>query len=456
MTEPYSPPGAASAADIDSEAARHSPAQAQATASTSNSDPHQYASPWPLHGGQGEALLRCLGVDPSSAAGPFVDLSASLNPLGPPTWFGDWLAGAGGHLWRYPDPRQPLARAALAAHHGVAQQQLWLTNGGAEAIHLVAQCHRGGRALIVEPTFGEYARACALNDISVSRIMLQGDDFRLDVDALCQAMTGVDLVFLCRPNNPTGTLARRDDVATLLRHARRVGALLVVDEAFAEFSDEDEGEDEGEDESAFAECSDDAAGDGRCAAQGPLCQWLAPGADTSVDVPLVLLRSLTKFYTLPGLRLGYVMASAARIRALAERQVAWSLNGLAEAVVPELLADGDFAEASRGWLADERDRLCQALRALGLVVPESRANFVLLRLPGAATPQRGEVLLRGLARHAILGRHTHTFRGLDGAWVRLALSTAEVNDRVVEALADIIAAETVAGGSQTPCSGGSA
>ena len=450
MTEPYSPPGAASAPDDDSQAARQSPA----TAPTSNLEPRQCASPWPPHGGQGEALLQCLGVDPSSATGPLVDLSASLNPLGPPTWFADWLAGAGGHLWRYPDPRQPLARAALAAHHGVAQQQLWLTNGGAEAIHLVAQCHRGGRALIVEPTFGEYARACALNDISVSRIMLQGDEFRLDVDALCQAMTGVDLVFLCRPNNPTGTLARRDDVATLLLHARRVGAVLVVDEAFAEFSDE--GEDEGEDESADFECSDDAAGDRRCAAQGPLCQWLVPGADTSVDVPLVLLRSLTKFYTLPGLRLGYVMASAARIQALAERQVAWSLNGLAEAVVPELLADGDFAEASRGWVDGERDRLCQALRALGLVVSESRANFVLLRLPGAATPQRGEVLLRGLARHAILGRHTHTFRGLDGAWVRLALSTAEVNDRVIEALADIIAAETAAGGSQTPRSGGSA
>ena len=349
---------------------------------------------WPDHGGQGAALLDRLGL---SSVTPTMDVSASLNPLGPPAWLADWLARAMSEVRHYPDPEHRDAVAALAASLGIAPLSLVLTNGGAESIHLVARAYRRARALIVEPTFGEYARACRLNDIEIERLQLSGDDFRLDVEALSARLAAVDLVFVCRPNNPTGTRLPRSEVEALVAAARRSDTLVVIDEAFVDFADD----------------------------EAPLTDLVEQGE------PLVLLRSLTKFYALAGLRLGYLVASPQRCRALQHHQVAWSVNGLAAAVVPELLADGDFARRTRDWLHSERANLTAGLRDLGLTVVDSQANFVLFRPPGQPSQANGEALLSYLARRGCLARHTHTFSGLDGAWIRVALQLRADNDRLL-------------------------
>tara|TARA_Y100001001_G_scaffold138972_2_gene141493 strand:+ start:1332 stop:2531 length:1200 start_codon:yes stop_codon:yes gene_type:complete len=354
---------------------------------------------WPDHGGQGAALLDRLGL---SSVTPTMDVSASLNPLGPPAWLSDWLASAMSEVRHYPDPEHRDALAALAASLGIAPPSLVLTNGGAEAIHLVARAYRRARALIVEPTFGEYARACRLNDIEIERVQLSGDDFRLDVEALSARLAFVDLVFVCRPNNPTGTRLPRCDVEALVAAARRSDTLVVIDEAFVDFADD----------------------------EAPLTDLVEQGE------PLVLLRSLTKFYALAGLRLGYLVASPQRCRALQHHQVAWSVNGLAAAVVPELLADSDFARRTRDWLHSERAYLTAGLRDLGLTVADSQANFVLFRPPGLASQANGEALLAYLARHGCLARHTHTFNGLDGVWIRVALQRRADNDRLLSWLGE--------------------
>nr|WP_300310625.1 threonine-phosphate decarboxylase CobD [Halomonas sp.] len=353
---------------------------------------------WPQHGGEGDALLARLGICGNDA---LTDLSASLNPLGPPVWLGDWLGRSLPLLTHYPDRQQQEAREALARHHGLDTGQVRVTNGGAEAIHLIAQAYHGKRALVIEPTFGEYARACELNGMEVRRLSLVGDDFRLDVDELCQALVTVDVVFLCRPNNPTGTLVSGQAIETLLEHAEAANTLLVVDEAFIEFHGE----------------------------QASLVDWVRRGA------PLILLRSLTKFYCLPGLRLGYLLAQPERVQQISEYQVAWSLNALAAALIPHLLNDQDYAERTLNWVSRERSRVSETLRRLGYVVPEVHANFVLCRPGGVASPARGEAMLHQLVRHGFIARHTHTFAGLDGSWVRLALGLPATNDAWLAALA---------------------
>ncbi|MDT8895950.1 threonine-phosphate decarboxylase CobD [Halomonas sp. I1] len=352
----------------------------------------QSAPDWPAHGGRIAPLLARFGLP---ADHPVIDFSANLNPLGPPPWLGQWLAGSGESLARYPDPDDDRARRAIADHDGVAPERVLVTNGGIEAIHLAAAQHAGGRALVIEPTFSEYALACGRHGINVERLGLEAPAFRPDLAAAEAALAGVDIAFVCRPNNPTGTLMPRADVERLLERARETGTTLVVDEAFVDFTEDDE--------------------------------RLTPLLDRAPN--LLLLRSLTKRFDVPGLRLGYLLGAPEAVERLAALQMPWSVNALARGLVAPLLADEDYLSRTRAWLSAERDFPAR-VRALGYTVPETQANFLLLRGEEGADALFAYLLERGL-----LARHTHGFPGLDGAWLRLALRANEDNARLLETLA---------------------
>ncbi|MDR5867705.1 threonine-phosphate decarboxylase CobD [Halomonas koreensis] len=355
------------------------------------------APDWPAHGGRIAPLLARCGLP---ADHPVIDFSANLNPLGPPAWLPDRLAAAGEALSRYPDPDDDHARRAIADHEGVAPERVLVTNGGAEAIYLAAALHAGGRALVVEPGFGEYARACRHYGLDVVSLPLRGEAFRLDLEAALHALDGVDVAFLCRPHNPTGTLIPRADVELLLARAHATGTTLVVDEAFIDFTEGDE--------------------------------RLTPWLDGTPH--LLLLRSMTKLYDLPGLRLGYLLGAPDRVRRLAALQMPWSVNALALSLVAPLLADRDYLARTRAWLAAERAAVPAAVRDLGFAVPPTQANFFLLR--GGPDAETSESLFAFLLHRGLLARHTHGFAGLDGAWLRLALRGAADNARLIEALAE--------------------
>ena len=284
------------------------------------------------HGGDGARLAAALGVD----VGAVLDLSASLNPAAPDP--GEVVAKHLDALGRYPDTAA--ATVAMAAILGIDVDRVLLTNGGAEAIALVA-AEAGGT--VVEPDFGLYPRE-------------GGPRWRSN------------------PHNPSGRLAPAGETAG------------VWDEAFYPL----------------------ATG-----------RWTRGDADRGA----VVVGSLTKVFACPGLRAGYVVApdagTAARLRA---RQTSWSLNGLAAAAVPDLLATADLA----GWsttLAGWRDDLVAALRAHGLGPEPSDANWVLVRSPG---------LRDRLARSGVLVRDCRSFGMPDH--VRIAVPDPASLARLAEAL----------------------
>ncbi|CBV41701.1 threonine-phosphate decarboxylase CobD [Halomonas elongata] len=348
---------------------------------------------WPAHGGRIAPLLARFGLP---ADHPVVDFSANLNPLGPPAWLSDWLAGAVDSLTRYPDPDGTQARLAIARHEDVSLERVMVTHGGIEAIELAAAAHAGGRALIVAPTFGEYAMACRRHGLDVRTLISRGADFEPDIAELEAAMADAELLFLCRPNNPTGSLIARERVERLLARGRETRTTLVVDEAFVDFVD----------------------GDAR------LTPLLAEYDN------LWLLRSMTKWFDVPGLRLGYLLAAPDTLDRLRGWRAPWSVNALAEALVEPLLDDVDYLAATRRWLAGQR-RVPEDVRALGFTVPQTHANFFLLH-GGAGT----ETMFEFLLRRGILARHTHNFPGLEGRWLRLALREEDDNARLLDALAD--------------------
>jgi threonine-phosphate decarboxylase len=338
------------------------------------------------HGAHGDLVSRSLGV----RVGELLDFSQNINPLGAPK---DALEAARRALYedssRYPDLEYTGLREALAAYLGVGAELVVPTNGGAEALFLAARAAgTGGKALVLEPTFSEYAAAAAASGKEpVRRVARREEDFEWDSTPL-RDLEGVSVVFLCNPNNPTGDLLDRGAVLEVAARVVEAGAVLVVDEAFADFVPE-------------------------------------ISVTDMVDRGLWVARSFTKFFAIPGLRLGCLVCDdAGRVQTL---QPSWPVNSVAAAAGIAAAEDKGFAEASRVEVARLREDLFGALDALpGLQPFPGAANFLLVRGPHGF-PER-------LARRAVLVRGCGPFYGLGPEFFRVAVRSAEENGRLVAAI----------------------
>jgi threonine-phosphate decarboxylase len=335
------------------------------------------------HGAHGGLVSRSLGFGSEE----LLDFSQNINPLGTPP------AALEAARWalheesgRYPDLDYAELREALAGYLGTSPQKVVPTNGGAEALFLAARASGPGKALVLEPTFSEYAAAARAAGMEVVRrvVRRREDGFRLDPAAI-EDLDGISVVFLCNPNNPTGDELDRREVLKVARRASEGGAILVVDEAFADFVPE-------------------------------------IGVAAEVDEGLCVARSFTKFFAIPGLRLGcLVCADAARIQAL---QPSWSVNVVASAAGVSAARDVGFAETSVAEVGRLREELYSALGALPDVeLFPGAANFLLVRGP--------EGLPEKLARRGVLVRGCDPFLGLGPGYFRVAVRTRAENDRLV-------------------------
>jgi threonine-phosphate decarboxylase len=352
------------------------------------------------HGGNVFAIARSLGVQPED----ILDFSANINPLGPAPGVRDALSAAFNRIVHYPDSDCTELREALARVHGVEPANICVANGSTELIYLLPRLAPGKRALVIAPSFSEYAKALTRDGWSVDRFVLAtADGFTLPLERLAKSIRkGYDLLILGNPGNPTGRLYRLPEVEALLNLCRGSGCFLVIDEAFMDFC---------EDESAKHHA---LAGDGS-----------------------IVLRSLTKFHALPGLRLGYAIASAMTIARLAAIREPWSVNTPAQAAGLASLADTGYTAATRQFVADERTHLSAGLAAIpGLRPFPSAANFLLVE--AFRGPSAGELAEQLLAKF-ILIRGCGNFAGLDNRFFRVAVRSRNENDRLLAALAAAVA-----------------
>ncbi|MGM0836401.1 MAG: threonine-phosphate decarboxylase CobD [Bacillota bacterium] len=350
---------------------------------------------WPEHGGQPETMKQLFQLDKEKT---ILDFSANLNPLGPPAWLKEELYNQYESLTHYPDPSYSRSAASLAEHEGVNAGEVLLTNGGAEAIFLAAKYFEGKKALILQPTFVEYERACKHYHIETEDIgLMREDGFALPLDLVLENLSKKDVLFLCRPNNPTGTVVPEKQIRALLDEGLKTNTYMVVDEAFVDFNPD-----------------------------------LSLSPLVSSYPNLILLRSLTKMYTIPGIRLGYIMGNSRVIERLKEEQIPWSINAWADAIVPKLLEDKGFVNQTKLWLIEQSRTVRSSLASLGFYVSPSQANFYLLQ--DSQHPQQTDDLFRYLFHHGVLARHTHNFKGLEGDFLRLAIRSEEENAKLVSVL----------------------
>ncbi len=346
------------------------------------------------HGGTIHAVIRQAG----DGQRDIIDFSANINPLGAPDWLRPLVSRELTNLQHYPDPEYPEFIAALAEVHGVDQAMVVPGNGSTELLYVLPRILPCRRALIPVPSYSDYRRACSLAGLAVELFSLnEADDFRLDLVQLAARIEDGDLIILASPNNPTGSLLAASEIIALAEAFPN--NFFLIDEAFLDFID------------------------GAISVAGRAANILT-------------LHSMTKFYAIPGLRLGYGIFPAPIAEQMRAAMPPWTINQLAQAVGCRALSDHLYQEQSRALCRELRQALHTELAAFPtLKVYAGAANYLLLRLPvgESVLDLAGRMLAEG-----ILIRCCDNYPGLDQRYFRLAVRTEEENDRLLQALAKVL------------------
>ncbi len=365
------------------------------------------------HGGN---IYQAARESSSREMADFCDFSASINPLGIPPSVRRALRTAIPTIQHYPDPDGWALREAIAEHHRVHPHNVLLGNGTTELIFAIPPALQTHHGLIVGPTFSEYERALVFAGSRVHSVVAQAHArYRPPIHEALEAMKRrrfpsqahrgqhlpIDTVFLCNPNSPTGQSVARTMVYRVLEEVKRKGGRLIVDETFVDF-----------------------------------CEEKSVVRRAARDDSLLVLRSFTKFYGIPGLRIGYAVGTEGALRPIQDRLPPWSVNTLAQEAALACLSDTRYKEQSLRFLCKERQAFRRGLQRIpGLSVYPSSANFVLVELP---QPLSSREVTAALLEHGVLVRDCSNYRGLNARMLRFAVRTSRDNSRLISLLRHIV------------------
>lgn len=360
----------------------------------------------------GHVAVRHGGRLAYGAGSDTVDYSSSITPLGTPPAVVRAIRGAAGTVSEYPDPGSGALLGALSRYTGLPRSNLVGGNGAVELIYAAAHAFGGGRALVCVPTFGEYEAAVRMYHGGSGIVRYAGKGKKkdawlspTDIDGLVRRVPDNGMVFLCNPNNPTGELLTRGQVREVLDAAASANSChVLVDECFIEMS------------------------------RSPR-ESVMPYVRKERYGNLVVLRSLTKSFGLPGIRVGYAAAGRDMAAIIRKTTVPWSVSCLAEAAGVAALRD------ARDTLRRTRDAVRAELRYMrgrlskipGVECRDTAANFVLVK-----TRLGAPRLQRLLAGRGMLVRDCSDFAGLGGHHVRIAIKRRRENRMLADALEDIM------------------
>jgi threonine-phosphate decarboxylase len=339
------------------------------------------------HGGKVRQAASLLGAEP-------LDFSANINPLGPPD-LTEVVLRELKSIGHYPDNTYADFKQAAADFLGIYPQSIVPGNGSSEIIRLFAETvlEEGETVLIPQPTFGEYETQSVLAGGSVRKVPLCPDGLPELTD---EDLSGAKALFLCNPNNPTGWLLTRDQVLEIADRCEENEIFILVDEAFIELSDPE-----------------------RSLAQ------IAPDREY-----LLVMRSLTKSFAVPGLRLGFGVTNSLLAEVMNRARIPWSISSIASAAGVYLLKHPDYLSKSREIISSERAWLSEALEGLGFRPYPSAVNFILADI-GPSGISSLELARRAMSE-GVLIRDCTSF-GLKNH-IRVAVRMREENERLIGAL----------------------
>ncbi|MDP2755415.1 MAG: threonine-phosphate decarboxylase CobD [Nitrospirota bacterium] len=321
-----------------------------------------------------------------------IDFSANINPLGLTEDIKREFIRCYRLIPHYPDPEAKDLIRQIAEYWAIDEQNILIGNGSTELIYLIAHAFKPEKALIPVPTFSEYERAVRSVGSKIEFLKLREmDSFTLKIINSDKAY----ISFISNPNNPTGNL--------LIENKKFVlnSKLNVIDEAFMDFLPDE---------------------------QKHTFIWKAVK-----DKNFIVLRSFTKFFALPGLRIGYLIAHKDLIKRLKQVQPPWSVNSIAQHLAQILLNDRDYIEKTRRLINEERGFLFNELaRIKGLKPYLSVANFFLVKIIDSRLDS--SILIGRLIQKGILIRDCSNFRNLNNRFIRIAVRFRRENTKLIKAL----------------------
>ena len=353
---------------------------------------------YPIHGGNSRLMAKASGTDPEK----IIDFSASINPLSPPSYLSQLFLETPGLLQQYPDPHCSIITERISNTTGVPKDWIRVTNGSTEMIYLLPHLFNENQEVaIIDPCFSEYEKSFMAFGIQTHSVPLNAsENFQANPISLFSTLDMIQklrAIVLGNPASPTGKLYG-ELLAPLQEYCEERDIILIVDEAFIDFTS-----------------TQNSA-------------WNLIKKKTN----LILVRSLTKFYSIPGLRVGYGILHPEKIRQIAPRQYPWSVNSLAQTVGAEVILDKPFQEKTRSWTQNERNFMFQALNTISAIqIFPSTANFLLFRILDDSKPMD---LYRYLLSQSLLIRNCGNFKGLDETFFRISLKERQENQKLADSI----------------------
>ena len=325
-----------------------------------------------------------------------VDFSSNCNPFGTPKRVQDAICRAAGQIGHYPDVQCSRLRKALAEKLNIPKSWIFFGNGAAEVIFSAVQALHPKQAVLPAPTFAEYAQALETVGCKIQYVKTaEADGFAISQNIADALTEETDMLFLCNPNNPTGTRMKKETVQTILERASETGTTVMLDECFMDFVPD------------------------------PKRDSMLPFLDAYPHV--ILLKAFTKLYAMAGVRLGYGISSHATMIEKLERSVQpWNISSLAQEAGIAALQEDFFVEKSLDALRREHAFLMDALKQMGVTVYASEANYIFFRGP--------EDLGKQLLEEGFLVRDCSNYPGLAKGYYRIAVRLRPENEALMQAM----------------------
>lgn len=288
----------------------------------------------------------------------------------------------------YPDDECLELKSTISSIENCNEDEILVCSGTNEFIYMLASIHSGGKAALLQPLYSEYEKA--LNGYNVKTL----DIFSVEE---IYSLEGVDLLYICNPNNPTGKFIDINTIRNIVKYCSSMNIKVILDEAYSFFLK------------------------GKCDTKELLNDF-----DN-----IFIMKSLTKIFNLSGIRIGYVLASKINIEELEKIQPTWSVNSIAQKLAIQYLNCEKYIIDTKNYYKNERVRFIGKIRNLGFEVVDSDVNFFLIKVNNA------DEIIEKLMIKGIVTRHTKNFKTLEGKYIRVAVKLEFENDYFLEILEQI-------------------
>jgi threonine-phosphate decarboxylase len=320
------------------------------------------------------------------------DFSSNVNPFFNISKIKKIIYSSLDEICFYPDIEYKKTRKIIGEKFALSYKNVILGNGSIELIYILPKSLNFKKTLIPIPTFSEYERAIKLNGGDVIFLKTKEEnDFKIEIDEILKNISYIDSIFLCNPNNPTGNFVGKEDILKILKKMED-DKFLVVDEAFIEFTDRE-----------------------------------SPYPEIKKYKNLLILRTLTKIFPIPGARIGYLLGNEEVIEKVSKYLYPWNLNSFAKNLIENLI-DFDLKKI-REKIKREKNYLVEKLKSIDKIkIFKGEANFLLIKI------EKDMDFVEKLKLKGILVRDCSNIKGLSGDFIRISVRKREENERLVREL----------------------